>query len=283
MITPLQNLDKLTDAIAYRVIKYTPQIYRVMNTSKKSNAPYEAIGSSVLLNIQDRKFLITAGHIVNNQIGQIGFIEDGFFHILDGRWIYINPDLDKSSKYKDLAICELDIESREFLSKYFDFVDGSKINFDYYPADSKNYLLVGFPWRKTHYNYIKQKMHVIPFKFLTDIYKNDHLGELKTFQHQNLILDYTQRRIINLKTGFLKKAVNPEGLSGCGVWHIPKVYVEDETKAIANLAGIIIRQDEHTHRYIIATRIHIVSEMLRVYFNLNLKPSMISRLNKHES
>ena len=281
MITQLQYFDNLTDSIANRVIRFTPQIYLISNKAKMSSSPYEAIGSSILINVHERLFLITAGHIISEyKIGKIGFLEDGLFHILDGRVIFFNPNLDNMSKYTDLAVCELDIESQRFLSKFYNFINGSAINFDYNPKSVKNFLIVGFPWRKTKFNYVKQKMKVTPFKLLTDIYENDLLGELKTLGDQNLILRYPQRKILNSKSGFFKKAVNPEGLSGCGVWHLTNILAKDVSNVRANLAGIIIRQDEHTHQYIIATRIHIVSEMLRVYFDLNFKPSMISRLNR---
>jgi len=85
---------------------------------------------------------------------------------------------------------------------------------------------------------------------------------------------------MNSKTGSYKKAGNPEGISGCGVWHLPNVFAEDISTVDANLAGIIIRRDEHRHQYIIATRIHIVSEMLRIYFDLDIKPSTIRQIRR---
>jgi len=282
MITQLQYIDNLTDAIAKRAFRYTPQIYRLRKTTSKVASPYEAIGSSVLLRIKGRHFLITAGHIIKDyKIGKIGFLEEEPFQILSGRFIYSDPDYDKLSKYTDIAICELNNESRSYLTKYFDFLDESEINFDYIPKNTKNFLLVGYPWRKTRYNFVQNKMKVIPYKFLTDIFENEVTRDLKIFRDQNLILAYTQREILNSKTGLLKKSVNPEGMSGGGVWHIPNLLVEDESNAVSNLSGIIIRQDKHANRYMVATRIHIVSEMLRIYFDLDIRPSNITRLNKH--
>lgn len=285
MITTQQYIDDLTDAITKKVIRHTPQIYRTVEKTKKSSSPYDAIGSAILIKINDRHFLITAGHIISeNEVGNIGFLEEGTFHILDGHFIYVNPDLDTVSKYTDLAICELDFESKEFLTEHFNFIDGVKLNFDYQPKNDKNFLLVGFPWRKTKFNFVKQKLKVITYKFLTDIYKYNQIGtEIKSYRDQCLLLSYPQRQIIDTKTGLTKRAVSPEGLSGCGVWHIPNIFVENVENAIANLAGIVIRQDEFTKRYIIVTRIHIVSEILRLYFDLNLKPSMISRLKSTKS
>lgn len=88
MITTRQYIDELTDSITNRVIKYTPQIYRFRNNHKKYSSPFDAIGSSVLMKVHERSFLITAGHIINeNKIGEIGFLEDGTFSILNGRFI----------------------------------------------------------------------------------------------------------------------------------------------------------------------------------------------------
>ncbi len=285
MITTQQYINDITDTVTQKVLRHTPQIYRLVEKTKKSSSPYDAIGSAILLKLNDRYFLITAGHIISeNKVRKIGFLEDGTFHILDGHFIYINPDLDTVSKYTDLAICELDFESKEFLTNHFDFIDGAKLNFDYQPKNDKNFLLVGFPWRKTKFNFVKQKIKVIPFKFLTDIYKNNQISkEIESYRDQCLVLNYPQRQIIDIKTGEKKRAVTPEGFSGCGVWHIPNIFVENMDNAIANLAGIVIIQDEFTKRYIIATRIHIVSEILRLHFDLNLKPSMISRIKETKS
>lgn len=285
MITTQQYIDDITDVVAKKVLRHTPQIYKLEEKTKKSSSPYDAIGSAVLIKLNDRYFLITTGHIIiENKVGKIGFLEEGTFHILGGDFKYINPDLDTESKYTDLAICEPDFESKEFLTKHFDFIDGTKLNFDYQPKNDKNFLLVGFPWRKTKFNFVKQKIKVIPFKFLTDICKNNQISkEIESYRDQCLVLNYPQRQIIDIKTGEKKRAVTPEGFSGCGVWHIPNIFVENMDNAIANLAGIVIRQDEFTKRYIIATRIHIVSEILRLHFDLNLKPSMISRIKGTKS
>ena len=281
MITHLQYIDNLTDFISERVIKYTPQIYRKCITNKKSDSPFEAIGSSVLISVQERFFLITAGHIMSdNKRGSWGFYEDFQFHIVDGRFIYINPEIDIKSKYTDVGICELDNISTEFAKRYFQFLNESEIVFDYIPKNEKNFLILGYPWRKTKFNFKKQKIKVTPYKFLTDLFDDGQLGELVNFKNQNLILSYKQRKITDTKTGYRKKAVSPEGLSGCGVWHLPNVYNEDFSEINANLAGIIIRQDIYSHQFVIAVRTHIISELLRLYFDIDFKPSMISRLER---
>lgn len=280
MITPQQYIDEITDAVGKKVLRHTAQIYRFVEKTKRSSSPYEAIGSAVLIKLNDRFFLVTAGHIINeNNIGKIGFFEINTFHILYGNFIYTNPDFDKESKYTDLAICELDIESKEFLTKHFDFIDGTKLNFDYQPKNDKNFLIVGFPWRKTKFNFVKQKIKVIPFKFLTNIYKSKQISkEIESYRDQIYLLSYPQRQIIEIKSGQKKRAVTPDGLSGCGIWHIPDIYVENLNNIVVNLAGIVTRQDEFKKLYIVATKIHIVSELLRLYFDIYLKPSMISRI-----
>jgi hypothetical protein len=236
------------------------------------------------LKIKQRYFIITAGHIVyenkKSKIGELCFLENKLYHILDGKFYFVDSDLDNISEYTDIAIGELDIASYNFLSGFYEFINGDDLNFDYMPQNSNNFLIMGFPWRKTKFNHLKQEMKVTPFKFLTELYNNDNLGELNNFKDTNLILTYRRNKIVNLKTGLVRKDLSPEGLSGCGVWHLPNVLLEDFSKVKANLAGIVIRQDEYTNRYIIATRIHIVLEILRLYFDVNIRSSIITRLNK---
>ncbi len=281
MITPLQYIDELTDSVTNRVIKYTPQIFRKCKVDTNRDSPIEAIGSSVLLAVQKRYFLITAGHIIaGNEKATLGFFENSEFHIIDGRIIFTDPESDEASKYIDIAVCELDTLSVDFVNKHFSFLSLDSRNFDYYPTNHNNFLLVGYPWRKTHYNFLKKKMTVTPYKFLTDFFDDGQLGELHNLKKQNLILGYIQRRMIDFKTRRNKKVVTPEGMSGCGVWHLTELFQEDFSKVNVNLSGIIIRQDANTKRYVVAVRLHIISEILRLYFNVNLAPSKISRLEE---
>lgn len=275
MITPLQYIDEITDCVSNHLMKHTPQIYRLLD---KENKKFEPVGSSVLIQFNERKFLITASHL-KYEYENLYFFRDNHFHLLDGKFIYTNPNVSNLSKFTDILVCEIDKESNEFLTKHYDFVNAQDINFDYYPNTEKNFLIFGYPWRKTMFNKTKSKFKIIPYKFLTEVFNRPVSNELKSLEDQLLILDYNQREIINPKTGFKKKSVTPEGLSGCGVWHIPNLLGIDQITY--NLVGIIIRQDEFTKKYVIATRIHIISEILRVYFNVNLKKSRITVLVKH--
>jgi hypothetical protein len=256
-------------------MKYTPQIFRLLD---KENEVFEPVGSSVLIRFNERKFLITASHL-KYEYENLYFLRDNHFHLLDGKFVYTNPNESNLSKFTDILVCEIDQESNEFLSEHYDFVNAQDINFDYYPKTEKNFLIFGYPWRKTRFNRKKNKFKIIPYKFLTEIYNKTVSNDLTSFKDQLLILDYKQREIINTRTGFKKKSVMLEGLSGCGVWHIPNLLNIDQLRY--NLVGILIRQDEFSKRYVISTRIHIISEVLRVYFDVNLKKSRITVLEKN--
>jgi len=275
IITPLQYVDETTEVVANYMLKYTPQIFRLLD---KVNEIFEPVGSSVLIQFNDRKFLITASHL-KYEYESLYFFRDNHFHLLVGKFVYTNPNKSNLSKFTDILVCEIDQESNKFLTNHYDFVNAKHINFDYYPENQKKFLIIGYPWRKTRFNKIKNKFKIIPYKFLTEVYNGTISNDLKSFEDQLLILDYNQREIINIKTGYKKKSVIPEGLSGCGVWHIPNMLNLNQIRF--NLVGILIRQDEYNKKYVIAIRIHIISEILRVYFNVNLQKSRITVLEKN--
>ncbi len=271
MDTSNQNIkliDQLTDEIAKKISRFTVQIYEHVQIESKYKTPFQSIGTGVLLYKNNRHFLVTAGHVIKDRNPfKIGFLEIDMFYNFRGDIFYIDPDKNKISENADIAIWELDSLTVNSLLEFYDFLSIDKLQLNHASETTNNYLFFGFPWRKTHYNPIKQKLKVIPYKFLTCCSDDKVYSLLKVNPISNLIFECKQRAIIDIKTGKYKRIGNLEGISGCGIWYLPKLYTSQTEIDDCHLIGIIFKQDLHKN-HLIAIKIDFVLLILMDHFKI---------------
>ncbi len=272
------NVKHVMDESARAILNYTPQIY-LKEHGKTDGTKIDPIASSVLVTHQDRFFLITAGHVVEeNDPEDLGILIGNIFNILIGEVKYINPYLNELSNKIDIAIWELDNNLVADLKTKYNFlsIDNFALNHDLLQKDPR-YLIVGFPWRRSKLNPINKKIKANPLIFLTHLAPPEIYQKLKLEDFNNMILDYRQRKIIDGKTDNITKGVTPEGISGCGVWFIEKFIYEPRKPPPLKLVSIITEQDKNK-RYLQSTRIDIINEILIDHFKLNIKHSEIVKI-----
>ncbi|MEQ9467910.1 MAG: hypothetical protein RLN88_10900 [Ekhidna sp.] len=277
IINTTDYLQSIVNNISREVFNYTPQLY-LKKKGQDENIDVQAIASGVLITADRRYFLLTAGHVIEGRDPEdLGILVGNTFNILNGNIKYVNPYFDSVSFKTDIAIWELDENVAQSLTPTYNFLSLNQIDLHHSPLIKPQYLIVGYPWKKSKANPIKRKIKVRPFVFLTKQSQPDVYKKIKHEFHSNLILEYKQRQIKEFGSGIVKKGVNPEGISGCGVWFIPK-FISTESVPEFKLVGIIIGQDQ-IKRNIISTRIHLVTEVLRIQFGLNIPASSITRID----
>ena len=75
---------------------------------------------------------------------------------------------------------------------------------------------------------------------------------------------------------------SPIGISGCGVWYIPNFTNPQGGLPDYQLMGFINEQNAEK-TFLIATRIHILTEVLRKIFEVNIPKSNIISLNNKQT
>jgi hypothetical protein len=68
----------------------------------------------------------------------------------------------------------------------------------------------------------------------------------------------------------------PEGVSSYGVWHISQFYIPNGKIPEFKLIGQVIEQNKEK-TILISTRIHLVTEVLRTDFGLDIPKSTITK------
>lgn len=268
-------INKAVDMYAKEILKYTPQLFTKQTNATENIIP-EANGSGVLIEVKNQKFLITAGHILASTIPEnIGIMIDDTFYILNGIVEYINPNESDVANKIDIAVWKLDEEVVKNLSIKYSFFQYEDIEFNHKVSTEPRYLIVGFPWRNTVRKKGSQSLTVSPLVFLTEISNKKLYKTLKFDQRTNILLDYRQKKVKNIKDGMVQTHKSPQGISGCGVWYLPEFFIEGNPKP--KLVGQIIEQDKYK-TILISTRIHLAMEILRTKFKIDIPASYITRL-----
>ena len=276
-IKPMDIVGESVDTYSREILKYTPQLF-TKQTNATSNIIPEAEASGVLIEVQKQKFLITAGHFVeSNEPENIGIMIENTFYILNGMVKYVNPFESEQADKIDIAVWKIDENVAVELSKKYSFLQYEDIEFNHVVSSDPKYLIVGFPWKSTIEEKATKKLIVSPLIFLTKSSDKKFYKQLKFEEHSNILLDYRQKKVKNFGNGMVQANKCPEGVSGCGVWYLPTYLIKGTPKP--KLIGQIIEQDK-SKTILIGTRIHLVMEILRRDFGLELPESNITKLLK---
>ena len=160
------NVKIIIDETAREILNYSPPIY-LKEHGKTDGTKIEQIASSILFAYEEKYFLFTAGHVVQeNDPEDLGILIGDIFHILNGKISYVNPYLDEKSNKIDIAVWKLDSDISKDLKLHFKFLTIENFGIDHIEvANDPRYLIVGFPWRRSKPNPVKKTIKVNPLIF----------------------------------------------------------------------------------------------------------------------
>jgi hypothetical protein len=272
IITPINYVGQVVEQCAREILKFTPQLY-TKEPNQTDNIKPDPNASGVLLKVKGQHFLITAGHVLQwNNPEDIGIMINSTFYILNGIVKYVNPSKSVQSDKIDIAVWKIDDKVAKELETRYRFLPFEKIDFQHKIDSKTKYLIVGFPWRETKEDKVNKKLKSSPLIFLANEAKKESYKRLRFEEHSNILLNYKQKEVKNFGTGYVQQNESPEGISGCGVWHIPKFFIPDGSVPDFKLVGQIIEQNKE-ETILISTRIHLVTEVLRGDFGIDIRHS----------
>ncbi|MCK4339628.1 MAG: hypothetical protein KAW87_06550 [Candidatus Cloacimonetes bacterium] len=281
ILTITDYTRKLVNEASREILKYTLQLYHKDNKTEPVRP--EPWASAVLLKVDNTRFLLTSGHVLQEN-GQdinpedIGIMIEDTFQILNGEIKYVNSTVNKTSDRIDLAIWRLNDDVAGDLEKQYKFLEPSQVDIDHNVSTEPRYLLVGFPVTRSKIKPATAIIKVAPFIFLTKESEKNLYKKLDFEEHSNIILDYRKAKIKSFDTGLPGQGPDTHGVSGSGLWYLPTLIVAEGQKVPFKLAGIMIEWRREVSA-VIATRIHIATEIIRKEFRLNLPQSKITKVN----
>lgn len=242
------------------ILKFTPQVFTGVERGAYIKPVPDA--TSILLELGGQYFVVTAGHVLESK-ENLGFALDKKFHPLHNDLFLCYYDADSRSinnKY-DIGIVKLENDTVAALKNTgFKFLAYENISFTISHSSDNWYLLVGYPANSIKYDLQAKSFGCRSFSLLTHELVDKHV-KFNVSNDHHLIMKYERRSAIRTDTGQSIIGHKIKGVSGSGVW----CRDSNHTK----LVGIFTEYDENS-ALLMATRIHVIVEILRQRFLIDL-------------
>jgi hypothetical protein len=212
-----KQIEAFVKAVSQRILGHTIQIYC------RNSQRLESYCTGVTIKLLNKLFIATSEHVFQNtDYGDLVVVHKGFPLNLEGtiHGHYAN----------DIALFELDSNLATHLSNEYSFLEGDQIDFLHSVEYLQKYLLVGFPNTKTSVRGTKIKE--TPFVYHTEAVK------IVNSKNEEFAINYKKRKSLKYNERSYTFVPDPIGLSGSGVWYIPRFDINPDNKECFKLVGI---------------------------------------------
>ena len=242
------------------------QVIYYLNKKGKPEPASSAIG----LKYGNDYFIITAAHTLRRFEKQIlGIIPDSNWIEFYGEYVSTDSDTIDNDKF-DVGICKLENDIIKKIDGGMRFFDLKNLQSDHEDEEGETYMVVGHPLSKVRLKHAEGIKRLSPFIYLSDLNQQDNMFANQGFKkvtHQ--LFNYRPRRIYEYGNRKMVQGPSPKGLSGCAIWKVSNLIVDDPRSIQYYPTGIVI---EYIPEYsvLVITRINVVLELLRQSFNLDV-------------
>lgn len=266
-----QAIKHVVNTFTNEVANYTVQLWLVIDDNADKAKPW---GSSVLLDINAKHYLVTAAHVLDDiDINNLAFWDEQDLVQVSGHLVYLSTQA-QVNRTGDIAVWELSNDADATLMKHHQFLPLDRVRLNHHIDLRERYLLLGYPVTKTKKIF---KSKTIPIESLK-LFTCGVSSEAKMRNNQldpkiNFLLEYHRRKAQSFLAP--KRQIEhlpaPHGLSGCGLWHM-------EDDKIARLVGIMTGYN-YTDSIMIASRIDLATEIIRLSMDASIPASSTITVN----
>lgn len=264
--TSTEYYNHVCSAIASDIAKWTPQLFTVKTHVNK--LPPQAFGSSVLLTVERRYFLITAAHCVHGiNLEYLGIMIGNDFCSIGGNLLYFEPNEEIfNPNNSDIAVFELHDDTVEAMREKYEFMSWDKVRLQHQSNEYAKYLIFGYPASKTTKHFPTKQVIPEPLVLRTigipdNYYTNEKVDRNKTF-----ILFADQRSVGRANSENIEELPELGGISGCGVWQIFDLTTNNPKYGLVAL----ITGEGGNKTVLYCSRIDHVGNILKRHFYINV-------------
>ncbi len=235
------------------------------------------VGSGVFVKVTDSYFLLTAKHVVKD------YFENLSIPISNTKISFIRGDLIVNLKEEpgdkiDFAFWKLEASFVEDIKQKYEFITEQELGINHQSDSHPTYHAIGYPATKVKYNRIADEDRYQIFSYNTVLSDEELYQDFKCNTTNNLIINFDKKNSFNSYNGNKTVPVNPFGMSGGGLWHIP-LQPFNNGKIIKSLVGILTEWPIQNRKHMIATRIDFFTEFVRMVYKLPLKESVYADID----
>ena len=265
-----ESKDKfpLNNTIGYEITKkinnHTIPIFRSINGELKAH------GTGVLILYEDKHFLISAAHVLEDK-----FINEIVIQTSDNSLRELGPhqkvitSLHETTNRDDDkidvgVIIFLDSETLNDLKDNYDFLNYQKTVPNHIPnKDDFNYIILGYPEVKTKVDPLNKEIESQIFIFFTKISEFIFFEKYGCNKEDHIFIDFPKKLEKLNEENKIEKIYRPEGISGCGLWYLSQDTSTGLKKIDYSLIGIMIEYRIKYARVMIGVKFKFIDDIIR--------------------
>ncbi len=236
---------------------------------------YKSVGSGVFIKIKNSHFLVSAAHVMD-KLGEIAVpISNGKFLLKPGGNSIINNFGGSREEDKlDIAILKLDEKSVEELSESYAFIDECDILLNHKFVNLPIYTFFGYPSSLSNTTFCKKKFQVYSFFHFSTPGEKSLYERFGLNDYQNVIASYDKKKSYSQKSKLFSNGPDLYGISGCGLWMSDPINIykkQSNPKLVAIMTDWLLKDK----RFVVGTRVDLITEAIRTKFNVDTVKSEI--------
>lgn len=255
-----EQLNILTQRVSNTALEVTPIV------SEPDPPSAKPLGCGIFLKINDDRYLISAGHLLNLEDWPKLMVPGG-----DNKMVWLNgtvittyekPDTNNQIDFGLLKFSER--QNKHFVNGVNAFCNPSNILVNHKVEQNGYYIIAGYPITGVKKTSGKAEFNPIPVKFLTYPINEDKY-EQYGFNPDHFILVKYQRKLAPF--GSKEKQITKEltGISGSGLWYVPDWNDRKNGVPKFYLVGIMV-ENYKDKGFLAALRIDFATEAIKQFF-----------------
>ncbi len=267
---------ELNHKVIYDSTKYIIPIFHLKGKSK-----FTFFASGVLLTISNRYFLVSAHHVLDefnpNDLVTIGK-DSTIFEIGPIGMRFHFTDVVQQSR-TDIEIFELGSQFKDKLDERFDFLEEDKLLFnEFVYTDEKRFSAIGFPAvHNKNPKYKGSDNSVFNLGVSERLCPIEYYSKFGYSVNDHILINYPKKSA-NPIIGNEHRVKEPKGMSGGALFYFPQQFIKSDIMPTYFLAGILIERNLTGRRFLAASKIYKVLNLLEKGFKVDFKRRDFKRI-----
>jgi len=226
------------------------------------------IGSGVLMQINQKRFLLTAGHVLDWNKDTTFYAPDDDNTLIEltspsGTKI-VPPQHDRIHDHLDVAFIELETKYFTGLSSY-KFLEIVNANGNDAPNTRKLYGFIGYPSSKAKARTDISKVRPIPFLYYSRSIDHREYEQLGFSPRSHVIIRFDPEKVRS-SDGNVHRFPSPYGMSGGGVWLLADLSGPLKAESFEPTLVGIATEYHKDEGILVSTKLSVLFEMLRAAY-----------------
>jgi len=219
------------------------------------------IGSGVLILFRAYYFILTAGHVIDEQKSGHLLIPGVTRHLtgIRGRFSHFNPIIDRKNDLVDVGYFKLETDFGLELSKVFEVVTEQDMFLAPEYAEDTIFSLCGYPYRKSKIENDQVNNEIFSYSALHA--KPEEYKKHNCKQSYQIVMKFNRKKAVDSYSGKKEISPLPHGISGGGIFIWPKIF-ESLTPMDRKLTGICHTYKQSEHLFIGTNLLLIINFIL---------------------